>query len=149
VLDKNKKYKESERQTDPKDPGRTVAHFLTNEALVDLASFTGNDLLCVNVGKRVKRIVGMNQTDPTQMRRQTLDGAVWIPACLLEILPNQAVHNLLSANDTAEMIKQAVRLPAANAGRIVQEGLEILGAKSRTNQLKNNQLVKGNYLADP
>jgi eukaryotic translation initiation factor 2C len=138
VLEKDKKNKNSKRRVDPKDIGRTVAQYLTNEALVDLGPFSGDELLCVNVGKKVENLDTANET---KMRKQTLDGAIWIPACLLEILPNQAVHGLLSADNTAQMIKQAVRLPAANAGRIVQEGLEVLGVVSRPGQPENSQLA--------
>ena len=43
--------------------------------------------LCVNVGKKVSRTA--------DMRLQSKDGAIWIPAQLLEIVPYQTVKSQL------------------------------------------------------
>jgi hypothetical protein len=74
---------------------------------VNFAGKTEEDLLCVNVGKKV------NPRD--SMQNQSLKGAVWISAGLLEIIPFQPMNSGLSVDHTAQMIRHAVRLPAANA----------------------------------
>jgi hypothetical protein len=98
-----------------------------------------HELLCVNVGNRVKSF----RRTPTdeQMREQTLGGAQWIPACLLEIVPHQQTAAPLSANHTTEMLKDAVRLPAENAGLIDSEGLDILGFRPSAAGVTSTKLV--------
>ena len=96
--------------------------------------------LCVNVGTRVK--AGWSSTPgDTIMREQSLGGAQWIPACLLEIVPNQMTNAMLSPEHTAEMLRNAVRLPAANAGLIVEEGLPMIGLKTSGEKDANEKLV--------
>lgn len=75
------------------------------------------------------------------MRKQTLEGAIWIPACLLEIVPNQPMTAPLQPRHTSEMIRYALRYPAANAALIDQEGLELLGLKAPAVQGSNRDLV--------
>jgi hypothetical protein len=99
---------------------------------------TENDLRCVNVGKRIKSPRSGNLVD---MREQSKDGAQWIPACLLEILPYQPMTGQMSPEQTTEMLNHALHLPAKNAGLIDQEGLRILGLKPPSGAGSNEQLV--------
>jgi hypothetical protein len=89
-----------------------------------------NDLLCVNIGKRVRTHRRPEETEEGLMRAQSVDGAQWIPARLLEIMPGQVVKTTLGSKHTSDMIANALRLPAENAGLIENEGLEIIGVKS-------------------
>ena len=84
------------------------------------------DQLCVNVGKKVVRTI-----DP---KEQSLQGAQWVPAYLLEILPDQPMTVQMSSNHTTAMIKYALRYPAANAFLIESEGLEKLGIRLHQGQ---------------
>jgi hypothetical protein len=86
-------------------------------------------MLCVNVGKRVKSCKS-GKTTLDEMKKQTVDGAQWIPACLLEILPFQPMPGLMNAVHTAGMVKHAVHLPAENVALLDREGLDMLGVKS-------------------
>jgi hypothetical protein len=64
----------------------------------------------VNVGNRVKPIREDRQSDKLKdeqirqrddkMRQQSLDEAQWIPACLLEMIPNQQTGAPLSPEHT-------------------------------------------------
>jgi hypothetical protein len=93
-------------------------------------------MVCVNVGKRV-RANGRDTENPAEdrlMREQSERGAQWIPACLLQIMPGQIVKTTLDSNHTSEMIKHALRLPAENLGLIEEEGLDIIGMKTRSGQ---------------
>jgi hypothetical protein len=87
--------------------------------------------LCVNVGKRV-RSFQLGTSTPSDMQKQTVDGAQWIPAYLLEILPFQPMGGLMSPDHTTEMMKVALHLPAENAALIDQEGLEMLDVRSQS-----------------
>jgi eukaryotic translation initiation factor 2C len=89
-----------------------------------------NDLLCVNIGKQVRTHRRPEETEEGLMRAQSVDGAQWIPARLLEIMPGQVVKTTLGSKHTSDMIANALRLPAENAGLIENEGLEIIGVKS-------------------
>jgi hypothetical protein len=84
----------------------------------------GNQLLCVNVGKRVRSFAGNITTD--DMKQQTLNGAQCIPACFLEILPYQPMNGQMNPEHTAEMMSHALHLPAENATLIDGEGLGML-----------------------
>ncbi|CAN9170096.1 unnamed protein product [Alternaria alternata] len=106
---------------------------------------TENDLRCVNVGKRIKSSRSKNLVD---MREQSKDGAQWIPACLLEILPYQPMTGQMSPEHTTEMLNHALHLPAKNAGLIDKEGLRILGLKSQSGAGSNNQLVHMGFQLD-
>ena len=99
-----------------------------------------NGLLCVNVGNRVKSVPDHLLTDE-KMRQQTLGGAQWIPACLPEILPNHQTAAPLSPDHTTQMLRDAVRLPAENAGLIDTEGLTTLGLRSSTQATSQDKLV--------
>jgi hypothetical protein len=66
------------------------------------------------------------------MKQQTIDGAQWIPACFLEILPYQPMTGQMDADHTRAMMDHALHLPAENAGLIDAEGLEVLGVKSQS-----------------
>jgi eukaryotic translation initiation factor 2C len=63
------------------------------------------------------------------MDEQSVRGAIWIPANLLEILPDQTANVELCSQHTADMITMALREPGYNAGLIDLEGLEKLGIK--------------------
>lgn len=99
---------------------------------------TENDLQCVNVGKRVK---SPGSKEPKDMRLQSIDGAQWIPACLLEILPYQPMTGQMSPEQTTEMLNHALHLPAKNAALIEREGLQILGLKPQAGAGSTQQLV--------
>lgn len=68
--------------------------------------------------------------DENLMREQSEKGAQWILACLLQITPGQPVTTTLESQHTRYMIRNALRYPAANAGLIDQEGLEIIGVRN-------------------
>lgn len=106
---------------------------------IDFRGYKEEQLLCVNVGKR--SLHAASKADDESMRKQSLEGAQWIPACLLEIVPRQVVRGLLPQDDIREMIKQAVRLPAANLAMIELEGMNLLGIKPSSAELKNTTLV--------
>jgi len=80
--------------------------------------------LCVNVGKKVSRTA--------DMRLQSKDGAIWIPAQLLEIVPYQTVKSQLPPALISAMIAVALRKPANNARLIVNEGLNVLRIPGRS-----------------
>jgi hypothetical protein len=80
--------------------------------------------LCVNVGKRVERTASM--------RSQSKDGAIWVPAQLLDIVPYQTVKSQLPPALIASMITAALRKPALNARLIVEEGLDLLRIPGRS-----------------
>jgi hypothetical protein len=95
------------------------------------------DMLCMNVGKRVKSFPA-GTMKPEEMMQQTLDGAQWIPACLLEILPFQPMPGLMNAVHTTEMVKHPVHSPAENARLVNRESLNMLNIKSgNTNMVSN------------
>ncbi|KAH5324478.1 hypothetical protein HBI12_092410 [Parastagonospora nodorum] len=131
TIEKDRKDPKSVKTTDQNDAGRTVSEFFAKEAKIKGLDAKKNkwEKLCVNVGTRVKS--GWSDTSKdTTMREQSLGGAQWIPACLLEIVPNQLTNAMLSTEHTTEMLRDAVRLPAANAGLIIKEGLPMLGLKT-------------------
>jgi hypothetical protein len=90
-------------------------------------------MYCINVGNRVDTLLTKveENTIPndTLMRKQSAQGAQWIPACLLQIVPNQVVTTTLGPVHTSQMIRHALRLPAENVDLIEDEGLEIMGVK--------------------
>ena len=101
-------------------------------ALKDLPS-SGRVLKCVNVGKRSVKapiINDINKRD-AHMRSQCVDVTVWIPACLLEIVPHQRLKVQLSPKQISSMIGHAVHLPARNVDLITKEGLNILSIKEQ------------------
>jgi hypothetical protein len=100
------------------------------DAKVTFPSEDQFDLLCVNVGKRVRITRSADETDRSLMREQSTGGAQWIPALLLQIVPGQVVKMPLMGNHTTQTIQHAVRLPAHNAGLIKKEGLDLIGVKS-------------------
>jgi hypothetical protein len=100
---------------------------------VSLTGKTSSELICVNVGKRVQSFKDKPTVD--QMKQQHLDGAQWIPAGLLEILPFQPMTGQMSGRQTTEMLKHALHYPAKNAGLIDLEGLTMMGVKSGNNEL--------------
>ncbi|KAI4650583.1 hypothetical protein J4E93_002940 [Alternaria ventricosa] len=115
----------------PTDHGTTVIQYFNNMKAEMPSSPSPSHLLCVNVGKRVQSSRSKDAGKPAFMRQQTLDGAQWIPACLLEILPFQPMTGQMSPKHTAEMMRHALHLPAENAALIDQEGLRILGLKDQ------------------
>ncbi|ORX99403.1 Piwi domain-domain-containing protein [Clohesyomyces aquaticus] len=133
--------------SDPDDFGTTVwNHFMRNNVNLNGKSF--NDLLCVNVGKKINmkevdRIVGAtcpSRKNEVRMRTLCEKGAIWVPACMLEIVPYQPVKGLLSARHTADMIDHALRLPGPNAELIDKEGLNLLGIKVSSAQAAQKKL---------
>lgn len=68
------------------------------------------------------------------MKEQSLKGAQWIPACLLEIVPNQTTKATLGGMHTSSMLDVALRLPNANATFIEKEGLVRLGIRNQAAQ---------------
>lgn len=88
-------------------------------------------MYCINVGKRVKT-KKMENSPPEDglMRSQSAQGALWIPACLLQIIPGQVIKTTLNNMHTSEMIRHALRLPAENVGLLEEEGLDIMGVRA-------------------
>jgi hypothetical protein len=68
------------------------------------------------------------------LKDQSEQGAIWIPACLLEIVPNQPVTMPLNPGHTTLMIDNALRLPAPNVKYISTEGLNVCGFGTPTGQ---------------
>jgi hypothetical protein len=77
---------------------------------------------CVNVGPR--SVKGCKSA-----KEESLKGSSWIPACLLEILPNQPMTVPMNPETTPSMIEKALRYPIHNLGLINEEGLVKLGIK--------------------
>ncbi|CAN9187777.1 unnamed protein product [Alternaria alternata] len=138
------KDRSSKGRVDPNDRGTSVLKYF-RDIDVRMPGETENDLRCVNVGKRIKSSRSKNLVD---MREQSKDGAQWIPACLLEILPYQPMTGQMSPEHTTEMLNHALHLPAKNAGLIDKEGLRILGLKSQSGAGSNNQLVHMGFQLD-
>jgi hypothetical protein len=103
-------------------------------AKVQFRSTGSADLVCVNIGRRVKSDGDSAKPNERLMREQSEHGAQWIPACLLQIMPGQVVKTTLGSNHTKEMIKHALRLSTENLGLIEEEGLEIIGVKTQSGQ---------------
>lgn len=95
------------------------------ECNIKMSNFRQEQMRCVNVGKRVDT----SKND----KHQSLNGAKWIPAGLLEIVEFQPMKSMLSGGQTATMIKCALRLPAHNADLISKEGLSVLGIRKGQN----------------
>jgi hypothetical protein len=113
---------------DPNDKdGTTIFDYFSKQ--LEPPVVTSRDVLCVNVGKRVRGRKRVNETWEDFMRDQVQGGACWIPADLLEICPNQSTRAVLAPAHAKDMIKEACRLPNANAALIDKEGLQILGIK--------------------
>jgi hypothetical protein len=106
-----------------------------------LESATPAGLVCVNVGRRVKSKHGQ-QLAESQVKEQTEGGALWIPACLLEIVPNQVISMTLGSSHTSDMIKCAAHLPARNVDLITKEGFKMLGL---TKSEQKSSLVKTTF----
>ena len=100
---------------------------------MDLDAHTGTfDRLCVNVGKKI--------SDRDTMETQSEKGAIWIPACLLQIESHQLVKGVLGTEHIKDMINHALRLPGPNANLIVQEGFRLLGINNEETKA-SEQLV--------
>ena len=104
------------------------ANFTEN---VILNSQNHYDMICVNVGKPVRTKLRHGEALDSLMKEQSINGAQWIPAMLLQIKENQMVKSPLPSVYVSDMIRKALRLPAANAHLIQNEGLEILGVKNQ------------------
>jgi hypothetical protein len=81
--------------------------------------------LCVNVGRRLDSSANPN----SDMRTQSVQGASWIPAQLLELLPNQQLKVQLPPELVSRIIRAACKKPIDNAKYIVEEGLDVLRLK--------------------
>lgn len=95
------------RISDPKDPGTTVFDYFTGsksiryledqtthtkiDAKVRFPRTSEENLLCVNVGKRVRTRLRHGEAQNSLMREKSEEGAQWIPPCLLQIVPGQVV----------------------------------------------------------
>ena len=88
--------------------------------------------ICVNVGKRVRTARLSGETDEQLMRKQSEDGAIWIPALFLQIKADQLVKTALPGNYNTTMIDEALRGPAANATMIKREGFDTIGIRSES-----------------
>jgi hypothetical protein len=84
--------------------------------------------LCVNVGKK------LNASAANDMREQSKQGAIWIPAQLLEIIPNQPMKLQLPSELISKLTNVACRKPAQNAKLIIEEGLDVLRVDGRSSQ---------------
>ncbi|KAF7573426.1 eukaryotic translation initiation factor 2C 2 [Pyrenophora tritici-repentis] len=136
---------------DNRDSARTVNHADTGTTIlkyfedmrVEWPTKQGQDrydLLCVNVGKRIGSF-NPEKIDLEDMQQHTLDGAQWIPACLLEILPYQPMTGQMSPDHTAAMMMHALHYPAENAALIDKEGLGLLGLKEEDGRVKSEYLI--------
>jgi eukaryotic translation initiation factor 2C len=99
---------------------------------------TDKGTLCVNVGKPA--------SSTSNMGEQSDRGAIWVPANLLEILPDQTTNVELCSQHTADMIAMALREPGSNAGLIDLEGLEKLGIKGDQAHLGQLSVAAGHDL---
>lgn len=115
----NAQGKKPTKVADPQDKGRSVYDYYTKD--LDPPISTHVHTLCVNVGKKVDI--------RDSMQAQAANGAIWIPANLLEICPNQATKATLDGMHTSRMLNAACRRPLDNAGLIDLEGLAVLGLK--------------------
>jgi hypothetical protein len=148
-----KKVDGQERKAKGSDHGTTVQSYFTDKAKVRFpagATAKSPEMYCINVGKRVDtlstKVEENTIPNDTLMRKQSAQGAQWIPACLLQIVPNQVVTTTLRPVHTSQMIRHALRLPAENVGLIEDEGLEIMGVKSDSQGQK--PLVSGIFYND-
>lgn len=138
---KKQKKKKGKRETDPDDKGTTVFDFFTKQVQLspEVVQEVTQDTLCVNVGKKVNL--------SKSMRAQCEDGAIWIPASLLEILPNQPTKAFpLDSYHTENMMAQAVRQPNMNLCLIVDEGLIKLGIRGDQRYLNEMGVVSSKSL---
>ncbi|KAJ4305566.1 hypothetical protein N0V90_001097 [Kalmusia sp. IMI 367209] len=113
-------------------PGKTVYDYLTTDARVAPHDLPNNafDRKCINVGKEVNHIETANVNVRDQcMREQSTGGAIWIPACLLEIIPNQKLSvQLDGASQLPALVPHSVHLPNPNVTYIWNEAcLRLLG----------------------
>lgn len=83
--------------------------------------------ICVNIGKHVRTVKQAEETDEQLMCRQSEEGAIWIPACFLQIKEDQVVRSVLPGGLDTAMINSALRGPAANATMIEVEGFDTIG----------------------
>jgi hypothetical protein len=105
------------------------------------------DTLCVNVGKPASpNNMGSNLSAPQIMRSQSVKGAIWIPANLLEIVPDQTTNVGLCPQHTADMIRIALRAPGHNVDLIDLEGLQRLGIKGDQHHLSSMGVTTGKNL---
>ncbi|KAF2867795.1 Piwi domain-containing protein [Massariosphaeria phaeospora] len=103
------------RQGDTSANGTTVLQYYTQELGISNLNPTGR---CVNVGKKL---------DPLHTaKQQSANGAIWIPAQLLEIEPNQPMKSQLCPQHTSHLITHAKRNPNMNLGLIDGEGMDTL-----------------------
>ncbi|KAF2491439.1 putative RNA interference and gene silencing protein [Lophium mytilinum] len=66
------------------------------------------------------------------------ENPTYLPAQVCHVMPGQNSKAKLDANQTAQMIRFAVRRPGDNATSIVQHGLETAGLSPHTNPLLTN-----------
>ncbi|KAF1937200.1 hypothetical protein EJ02DRAFT_469878 [Clathrospora elynae] len=99
---------------------------------------TTKDTVYVNVGKPV--------SSSRDMCDQSIKGAVWVSANLLEIIPDQPTSACLCPQNAADMILMALRQSGHNAGLIGLEGLGILGIKCNQQHLKSMEISTGQHL---
>jgi eukaryotic translation initiation factor 2C len=59
----------------------------------------------------------------------------YVPVDVCEVIAGQPAKMKLSANQTAQMIRFAVRSPGENADSIVQQGAPLLGFSPTTNNV--------------
>ncbi|KAF2005628.1 Piwi-domain-containing protein [Amniculicola lignicola CBS 123094] len=140
-LDAENKEGKKVKRADPKDVGRTVLDYFTN----DVKRPVPENTLCINVGKPCGGRQPGEATDAF-MRRQCAEGACWIPATCLEIVANQMTAAKLSSAHTSNMIDFALRTPELNAALIDMEGLEKLGIKGTQQHLADMQLTASRNL---
>jgi hypothetical protein len=144
TAEKQKWYKTESRKEGTKtvkvgsdDAGTTVFDYY-NKSL-KLPVTTDKEMLCVNVGRAARKISKEEAQEPLVMeelmREQSEGGAVWVPADLLEICPNQPTRAVLNANHAKAMIDNACRQPTENAALIDEEGLQELRIKGDQQQL--------------
>lgn len=62
-----------------------------------------------------------------------LQNPTYMPAEVCEVVPGQSSNAKLSPNQTAQMIKFAVRQPALNAESIVTNGTQVIGVTPQLN----------------
>jgi hypothetical protein len=134
-LEESKKG-DSKKKVKSGDNGTTVYEYC--EKILGRESLPAQDVLCVNVGKRKVKSYREPRARPTNpsaeeavkirvMQTQSEQGAIWIPATLLQICPFQQTKGSLDPDHTSSMITLACRRPLQNLSLINREGLEQLG----------------------
>jgi hypothetical protein len=109
------------------EPKIMNANIPTDAKVKELDTDELGSQICVNVGPcKVENRFSTNEDD---MKAQVLRGACWVPASLLEVLPNQSMTIPMNSEHTTDMINNAVQYPAENLG-LINEGLVKLGIKT-------------------